>query len=160
MKLPPVIQLKIDSPDGGDLSGLIFIMQVTSGTKNQFHISLPKTATDGTTQITAEDFQGQFYDHYEMGLMDYNGSVEAARDVVGLFLYDPRLMEKGKDEISAWPLSTDERKHGRSRQERIDYLVSCRNREFDFREQSVRVPPDGVIRVTVQKKTGATPDAM
>jgi hypothetical protein len=160
MTLPPIITLKIDCPEGGDLSGLIFEMRVTAGTKNLFYICFPKTSAHGTTSITAEDFRGQFADHYEMGLMDYNGSVESAGDLVGIKLFDPRPMTKHRVELSSWPLLKHERTVWRSRQERIEYFLSCRNRDFYFFEQSARIPADGIIRLTVGKKIRSTHGAV
>jgi len=157
MTLPPIIHLKVDCPKGGDLSGLIFQLRVTSGTKNPYYIYFPKTGVDGTTQITSEDFRGQFTDHYEMGFMDYNGTVETAGDVFGVELYDPRQMEKQKETLSHWPLLKHERKLWKSRQEFIEYFLSCRNREFYFFEQSARIPTDGVIHLTVGRRNGVTP---
>jgi hypothetical protein len=152
MTLPPVIQLRVSSPEGGDLSGLIFQMRVTSGTKNPYYIYFPKTAADGSAQITAEDFRGQFTDHYEMGLMDYNGSVETAVDTVGIELFDAQRMAAQQETLSHWPLLKHERKVWRSRREFIDYFLSCRNREFYFFEQSAPIPEGGTIQLTVGRK--------
>jgi hypothetical protein len=160
MTLPPIIALKVNCPEGGDLSGLIFEMRITAGTKNLFYICFPKTSADGTTSITAEDFRGQFDDHYEWGLMDYNGTVETAGDLVGILLFDPRPLTKHRAEILRWPLFKHERTVWRSRQERIDYFLSCRNREFYFFEESVRIPANGMIGLTVGRKIGATHDAV
>jgi hypothetical protein len=160
MTLPSIIALKVDCREGGDLSGLIFQMRVTAGTKNLFYICFPKTSVDGTTSMTAEDFRGQFADHYEMGLMDYNGTVETAGDLVGIMLFDPRPMIKHREELLHWPLLKHERTVWGSRRERMDYFLSCRNREFYFFEESVRIPEDGVIRLTVGRRVGAAHDAV
>ena len=152
MTLPPIITLKVDSPEGGDLSGLIFSMRVSSGTKNLYCIYFPKTSADGTARLTAEDFRGQFTDHWEMGLMDYNGTVETAGDLVGIELFDPRPMAKGREDLSHWPLFKHERTVWKSRHDMVDYFLSCRNQEFYFFEQSARIPQDGAIQLTVGKK--------
>lgn len=154
MKLPPVLTLKVDCPQGGDLSGLIFEMRVTSGTKNLYHIYFPKTSADGMACLTAEDFRGQFNDHGDMFIMDYNGTVETAGDSVGIKLFDPQLLLKQRDNILRWPLSKHERTVWESRQEKVDYFVSCHNPEFYFFEESVRIPLDGVILLTVGRKVG------
>ena len=156
MTLPPVIEIKVDCPEGCDLLGLIFQMRVTAGTKNLYYIYFPKTSADGTARLTAEDFRGQFTDHWEMGLMDYNGTVETAGDLVGIELFDPRQMEKESGQLSHWPLLKHERTVWKSRQEMIDYFLSCRNGEFYFFEQSARIPSEGAIRLTVGRKIGAT----
>lgn len=106
MKLPPVFLLEVDCRQRGDLSGLIFNMTVTSGTKNPYHIYFPKTSSDGKAQLTAEEFRGQFNDHPDTFPMDYNGNVETASDVVVFDLYDRQLMEKGWKDLIHWPLST------------------------------------------------------
>lgn len=160
MTLPLVITVKVDCPEDGDLSGLIFTMKVIAGSKNPFHICFPKTSKDGVASITAEDFRGQFADHYEMGLMDYNGSVEVASDIVSFSLFDSRPMMRHREELSRWPLFKNEREVWGSRQDRIDYFLSCRNPEFYFFEQSTLIPGDGEIRLTVGKKMGTTDDAV
>jgi len=136
------------------LAGLIFTMCVTAGSKNPYFIMFPKTSADGTTHITEQDFRGQFKDHGDTFIMDYNGSVETASDVVTFKLYDQRLMEKGREQIARWPLSKYERTVWKSRKEFIEYLLSGRNREFDFEEQYVRLPTSGVIHLTVTRKIG------
>ena len=156
MTLPPVIQIKVDCPEGGDLSGLIFQMRVTAGTKNPYYIHFPKTASDGTAHITAEDFRGQFTDRHESGLMDYNGTVETAEEFVHMDLFDPRPMMEHRERLLSWPLFMHEKTVRRSRQERVDYFLSSRNGDFYFFEESIRIPPDGVIRLTVGRKIGAS----
>lgn len=89
MTLPPIIELRVSNPAGGDLSGLIFQMRVTSGAKNPYHIYFPKTAADGSARITAATFRGQFQDHFELGLMDYDGVASASVRTVN-FSYDFR----------------------------------------------------------------------
>jgi hypothetical protein len=160
MTLPPIIKLIIDCPEGGDLSGLIFQMQVSSGTKNPFYIRFLKTATDGASQITADDFRGQFNDHYEMGLMDFNGSIETAGEMVRLALFDPQNMSEQQAVLSRWPLFKHEQKVWQSRREFIDYHLSCCNRDFCFLEKSVCIPEDGIIRLTVTRKIGVINNAI
>jgi hypothetical protein len=154
MTLPPTLTLKVDCPQGGDLSGLLFIMTVTSGPKNPYHIHFPHTSADGTSQLSSQDFRGQFKDHGDTFIMDYSGSVEIASDVVSLDLYDTRLMIKGQAQILRWPLSKYEQTVWRSRKEFVDYFLTCRNLGFDFVKQSVTIPPDGVIHLTVSRKIG------
>lgn len=153
MTLPPIIELRVSSPVGGDLSGLIFQLRVTSGTKNSYDIHFPKTAADGTAQITAEDFRGQFTDHHEMGLMDYNGSIESAADTVCIELFDVQRMLAQQESLSLWPLLPHERQIWRSRREFMEYFLSSRNREFCFSEQLAQIPEDGIISLTVERKT-------
>ena len=155
MNLPPSFSLKVACPQAGDLAGLIFLMRVTAGTKNHYHIMFPKTTADGTAHLTAQDFRSQFKDHGDTFMMDYNGSIETASDVVAFELYDQRFMEEGQKQISHWPLSKYERTLWKSRQEFIEYLLSARNREFDFDTQSMPIARDGVINLTVTRRSGA-----
>lgn len=158
MKLPLVIELEVHCPQGADLSGLIFQMRVTAGTKNPFYIYFPKTSADGRTRLSADGFRGQFADHYEMGLMDYKGSIETAPQAVYVELFDPRQMAKEREMLLHWPLLKHERTVWQSREEVIDYHLSCRNPEFFFFAESVRVPEDGRITLTVGRKIGVTHD--
>jgi hypothetical protein len=152
MKLPLVFSLKVDCPQGGDLSGLVFDIVVTAGTKNRYHIMLPKTSRDGTTQITEQDFREQFKAHGDLFLMDYDGSIEIASDWVTFELYDQSLMEKNREQLSRWPLSKYRRTKWKSRQGFVEYLLSARNREFYFDKLPVKVPIDGVVHLTVTRK--------
>jgi hypothetical protein len=154
MTLPSVITLNVSSPDGGDLSGLIFQLRVTSGTKNLYYIYFKKTSADGTTCLTSEDFRGQFNDHVDMFIMDYNGSIESASNLVGVNLFDPTAMSNNRQELSRWPLSKHERAVWDSKKAKIDYFLSSRNKDYYFFEESVRIPPDGLIHLTVGRKIG------
>ena len=75
MILPSEIRVKASCNGSHDLSGIIFQLRVRSGSKNPYHIYFPKTDSTGVAIISSEDFRGQFTDHYEMGLMDYNLSL-------------------------------------------------------------------------------------
>lgn len=130
-------------------------MQVTAGTKNPFRIHFPKTLADGTTSMTAQDFRGQFNDHFDQGIMDYDGSIENANDIMRVNLFDLRPIMRLQKELSCWPLFTHERTVWKSRKERVDYLLSCRNQEFYFFEQTAVIPEDATLRLTVGKKLGA-----
>jgi hypothetical protein len=152
MTLPPTITLKTICPQGGDLSDIIFKVRVTSGTKNQYYIYFPKTTLNGIAGLSAEDFRGQFNDHNATFIMDYNGSVETASDLVGINLFDSKSISKNRESLSHWPLSDYEKTVWKSRQEKIEYFLSCRNEDFFFCEESVRIPQDGVIRLTVGRK--------
>jgi hypothetical protein len=150
LRLPPVIELRVDCPQGRDLSELIFRMRVTAGTKNPYYIHFPKTSVDGTTRITAEDFRGQFRDYDET--MECHASLELARDVVGIELFDPQPMMERREMLLSYPQGEHERTVWRSREDFIDYYLSCRNREFYLFEHSACIPQDGLIRLTVQNR--------
>ena len=120
MNVPRTITLTIGCEQGGDLSGLIVYMIVTSGTKNPYYIYFPKTSLDGKTQLTAEQCRDQFNDHGDTFMMDYNGTVEGAPNAVSLELYDSRLLATDPEESLRWPLSQYEQKVWKSRQEFVD----------------------------------------
>src|ERR1041385_24901 len=89
MTLPPDIELRARCAEASDLSDIIFEMQITAGSKNPYTILFPKTDVAGHTRLTAEEIKAQFTDHWEMALMDYNGSLEQAVEVVTVRLFDP-----------------------------------------------------------------------
>jgi hypothetical protein len=122
------LQLKCTSPIG--LEAIIVQMTVTSGTKTPFHILFPKTAKDGSSSLSAEDFAGQFTDHYAMGLMDYDGSIATASQDVSIVLFDPNQLLASIDLVRAWPLLPYESRRWTSREEVISYLLSSRNPLF------------------------------
>jgi hypothetical protein len=139
MKLPPQIELRAKCSEAADLSDIIFEMQVTAGSKNPYRILFPKTARDGRTQLSAADVRGQFTDHSEMALMDYNGSLDDAVEVVTLRLFDPASVREHYDQLLAWPLFTHEKTRWQSRRQFLDDLLSCRNDQFTFGGISVRL---------------------
>jgi len=89
MTLPPQIELRARCAEADDLSGIIFRMQITAGYKNPYSIFFPKTDERGRTQLTAKESEMQFTDHWDMALMDYNGSLEDANELVTIHLWDP-----------------------------------------------------------------------
>jgi hypothetical protein len=149
MTLPPQIELRARCADADDLSGLIFRMQITAGYKNPYGIFFPKTDSAGRTRLTAEDIKGQFTDHWEEALMDYNGSVEDANELVTIRLWDPAPLREGYDELLAWPLFTHQRTRWQSRHDYLDYMASCRNDEFAFDGISVRLPETTLLYVSL-----------
>jgi hypothetical protein len=84
MNLPDVIELIVKADSPTDLSGLVFSLVVTSGRKNKYWICFPKTSKEGMAELSANDFRGQFEDHSESGLMDYDGTIESASQRAGI----------------------------------------------------------------------------
>src|SRR5438034_6382105 len=82
MTLSPQIELRARCADADDLSGIIFRMQITAGYKNPYSIFFPKTDASGQTRLNAKEIDMQFTDHWDMALMDYNGSLEEAKGLV------------------------------------------------------------------------------
>jgi len=130
MKIPEEIRVRVECDDEADLSGLIVELTVTSGHKNSYRIDFPKTDDSGATTLTRDDFVGQFEDHWEVGLMDYNGTPETADAVVQVALFDPAWSLENADAAMAWPLLAHERAKWSSREEQYRYRTSTRNAEF------------------------------
>ena len=156
MTLPPQVDLRARCADVADLSDLIFEMQITAGSKNPYRILFPKTAPDGRSVLTASDITGQFTDHWEMALMDYNGTLDQAVDVVTLRLFDPAPTREHYNELLAWPLFTHEHSRWKSRQDFLDYFLSCRNDRFTFPGISVRLPESALIYLPLRRSAVAT----
>ena len=126
-------------------------MQITAGYKNPYGIFFWKTDLIGHTRLTAEEIEGQFTDHWEEGLMDYNGSIAEANEVVTIRLWDPTPLREGYDKLLAWPLFTHQRTRWRSRRDYLDYMASCRNDEFTFDGISVRLPDTRLLYVSLRR---------
>jgi hypothetical protein len=124
-------------------------MQITAGYKNPYGIFFPKTDSVGHTRLTAEDIKGQFRDHGEEALMDYNGSIEDANEVVTIRLWNPAPLREGYDELLAWPLFTHQRTRWQSRRDYLDYMASCENDAFTFEGISVRLPETSLLYVSL-----------
>jgi hypothetical protein len=135
MQLPGSIELHVICNQDEGLEDLIVGMEVAAGRKNPFRLFFPKTDSFGKAQLAAEDFRGQFMDHFETGLMDYDGSIESAREEVGLQLFNPEMMRASMDIVRAWPLLKYERTKWKSRQQVIDYFLSSRNNLFRADQQ-------------------------
>ena len=58
MTLPPQIELRARCAEADDLSGIIFEMQITAGSKNPYTIAFPKTDSAGHTKLTGEEISG------------------------------------------------------------------------------------------------------
>lgn len=152
MILPAEIRLQASCHGSTDLSGLIFELTLHSGTKNKFHIYFPKTDSSGLAVLTSDDFKGQFADHFEMGLMDYNGTIETADQRVTLTLFDRVKMAKNKANIAVWPLLRHERAQWRSRDDKLEYFLSARNDEFVVSPEKLVLPTDELITVMIEHK--------
>ncbi len=151
MTVPPQIELRAGCAEASDLSDLVFEMQITAGSKNPYCILFPKTTRDGRSALSAEDIAGQFTDHWEMALMDYNGTLDDAVDVVTLRLFDPASVRERYTNLLAWPLFTHERTHWQSRQQFLDHLLTCRNEQFTFAGISVRFPETTLIYLPLDR---------
>jgi len=151
MTLPPQIELRAKCADVDDLSGLIFRMQITAGYKNPYGIFFPKTDSAGHTGLSAEDIEGQFTDHWEEAVMDYNGSIQDAKEFVTIGLWDPAPLRESYEDLLTWPLFTHARTRWQSRRDQLDYMASCRNDEFIFDGNSVLLPETTLLYVSLRR---------
>ena len=156
MTLPPQIELRARCSEASDLSDIIFEMQITAGSKNPYRILFPKTTRDGRAVLIASEIVGQFADHWEMALMDYNGTLEDAVEVATLRLFDPASVREHYADLLAWPLFTHERSRWDSRREFLDDLLSCRNEQFTFSGLSVRLPESPLVYLPLRRAVVAT----
>ncbi|WP_156844544.1 hypothetical protein [Leptospira wolffii] len=113
-----------------NLEEIIIQFEVFSGSKNSYSILFPKTKRNGEAILDKIDFVEQFNSHFEIGLMDYNGTIETANPIVEVSLFNPKRIKNQKDQIMALPLTSYERKYWKNAKERYDYLISCRNNKF------------------------------
>jgi hypothetical protein len=151
MTLPPQIELRARCAEADDLSGILFEMQITSGYKNPYTITFPKTDSAGHTNLTGEEIRGQFTDHWDMALMDYNGSIEGANDIVTIRLFDPAPLREEYEQLLSWPLFAHESTRWHSRREWLDYMASCRNDQFTFGAIATRLPETRRLYVSLRR---------
>jgi hypothetical protein len=151
MTLPPQIELRARCAEADDLFGIIFRMQMTAGYKNSYSIFFRKTDERGHTRLTAKEIEMQFTDHWDMALMDYNGSLEDANELVTIHLWDPRPLREDSEQVLAWPLFSYEKTHWKSRREWFDYMASCRNDEFTFGGISIRLPETTHVCISLRR---------
>src|SRR3546814_4489583 len=152
MELAPRIELTISSDEAGPPSGLIVGMRITSGTKSRYSIYFPKTDAQGRTALKQTAVLGQFKDHWEEGLMDFNGTFESASQTATFFLFNTDHLQASLDSALAWPLLTHEKTVWRSRQEQVDYFLSCRNNRYSLPETTVVIPSNGCLCLQVYRR--------
>ena len=151
MTLPPKIELRARCAEADNLSGITFRMQITAGYKNPYSIYFPKTDERGHTQLTAREIEMQFTDHWDMALMDYNGSLENANELVTIHLWDPRSFRENPDDVLTWPLLSYERTRWTSRRDWFDYMASCRNDQFTSGGISIGLPETTLLYVSLRR---------
>ncbi|AOU96988.1 hypothetical protein BI364_02265 [Acidihalobacter yilgarnensis] len=151
MDLPDTITIQINDQTGQPVPDIIVQLTVKSGNRNAYQILSPKTGSDGHAQITKPDFIGQFEDHWEMGLMDYNGTVESASPDVQVSLFDPSWHIANPEACLAWPLFKNEQGHWASRQAQYEHLVSCANPHYLATPKPVNLETNNKISLTVSK---------
>ena len=151
MNFPAVFAIELSSETSCVLEGLIFQLKVSTGQKDPYFILLPKTNEVGRTEITHEDFVGQFKDHWEMGLMDDSGTPEEADKNIELSLFDPTWLIENQNLALAWPLFKNEKNKWSTRKEEYDYKVSCRNKEHSFAPIIINIETEQTVSLVVIK---------
>jgi hypothetical protein len=152
MELFENIYLQIECKKETDLKGLIVQLKVRSGNKNPYYIFFPKSDGKGKSQLSRNDFIGQFEDHFEMGLMDYNGSIQTANPSIEVSLFDPTWMLNNKKLYMAWPLLKNEKPNWNSREEKYNYMVSCTNLEFKMKPFIIDIEKSTTIFIDVKQR--------
>jgi hypothetical protein len=152
MKLPDKIYLQIECKKETDLVDLIVQLKVRSGRKNPYYIFFPKTDENGKSILSNDDFIGQFEDHFESGLMDYDGSVETARPEVEVSLFDPTWLLNNKNLAMAWPLLKNEKPKWRSRWEQYSYMISCVNLKYKLKPFTLNIEESKYIKAKIELK--------
>ena len=103
-----------------------FACRCTAGYKNPYSIFFPGQTERGHSRLTAKEIEMQFTDHWDMALMDYNGSLEDANELVTIHLWDPCSLREDSEQVFAWSLFSYEKTRWKSRREWFDYMASCR----------------------------------
>jgi hypothetical protein len=149
MDIPEIIFAELLCKSCNDLRDIIIKLKVNAGRKNPYTIYFPKTDSCGKASISRDDFIGQFKDHWEMGLMDYDGAPETANPIVEVSLFDPTWQIENKNMAMAWPLLKHEKLKWLSRQQHYEYMTSCRNLRFYCRSMDVDLCKTDRIKLEV-----------
>src|SRR5699024_10030353 len=88
MRIPDAIQLQLQCRTTQDLADIVVELEVSTGLKNPYFIRFPRTDAVGKAILTRDDFIGQFKDHWEQGLMDYQGGPDDAKPNVSARLFN------------------------------------------------------------------------
>lgn len=152
MELPDKISFNVVDKTKQPIEDIIVEIKVYSGTKNPYIILSPKTDLSGKTEITKDNFIGQYEDHWEMGLMDYNGTIQEAKPKADVYLFNPEWSINNKDSCLAWPLLKNEQPLWNSREEQYNYLISCSNPKYKTNKQKINFSEASNVVVTVSKK--------
>lgn len=151
MNLPESISLKVlEARTGMPLPELLVGIRVRAGRKNDYHILFQKTDANGEARLVGDDFRGQFEDHWESGLMDYDGSISVASPVVTMYLFDVGRYRAMSERILAWPLLKNEGKKWKNRKDKFEYISSCRNAEFHPFEVEVNLEEKDRIELKIK----------
>jgi hypothetical protein len=155
MIVPEKIVGHVRCEDGGDPSGVVLQLTIRSGHRNPYQILMPKTQRSGRTELSRDEFVGQFKDHWEYALMDHNGTPESADPVATVSLFDRSEFVASRELLLAWPLLTHERKRWQSREQWFEYYASCRNHEVEgpVANADLEISPEFVYVVRPRRLT-------
>jgi hypothetical protein len=92
-----------------------------------------------------------------MALMDYNGSLEDANELVTIHLWDPSSLREQPENILRRPLFSYEETRWTSRRGWFDYMASCRSELFTFGGISIRLPETTLLYVSLRRAVAAKP---
>ena len=152
MNIPENIFAEISCENCDDLSNVIIQLKVKAGRKNPFYITFPKTDASGKTSINRNDFIGQFRDHWEMGLMDYDGTPETANPIVEVSLFDPTWLTENKELAMAWPLLKYEETKWSNRKQKYEYMTMCENLKYYSQSMEIDLSKTDKIKFRVYEK--------
>ena len=151
MEVAQRIELTLSTGEISGPSDLIIGMRISAGTKNPYRVYFPKTDEHGHTALERSAVVGQFNDHWEEGLMDFNGTLESASQVVTFFLFNVSKLQESLSIALAWPLLTHEKTVWSSRQEQVNYFLACDNTRYSLPEAEVVLPSDGRLSLRVYR---------
>ncbi len=152
MELPDKITFNVVDKSKQPIEGIIIEVKVYSGTKNPYIILSPKTNVFGKSEISKTDFIGQYEDHWQMGLMDYNGTIHDAKPKAEVYLFNPEWTINNKDSYLAWPLLKNEIPLWGSKEEKYNYLTSCSNHMYRINKHMVNFSEVSDVIVMASKK--------
>jgi len=154
MRVPDRILLRLISPTPTPLGEVIVQLEVHAGRKNPYFVLFPKTDASGEAILTRDDLVGQFSDHWEMALMDYDGNLETAGPVVQASLFDPTWSLENRALALAWPLLKHEKTKWTSREQEFEHRITCRNLHFSAKPVAVNLDHSQVVVLEVIPRKG------
>jgi hypothetical protein len=155
MILPPVVTLRVLDSAGRAAQALVFSMRITTGQRNPFNILFPKTDVEGEARLNAEEIVGQFEDCFSEDLMGHYGALSDASQEVVFSLFDVHSLQSNLPLAAAWPLMPYEARTWPSREAKLKYLLSTRNRTYSCDAATVSLPAQGEVQLFVAPRDGA-----
>ncbi len=151
MIVPDKIYIELVSNKEEDLSGIILELKISTGRRNPRYITTPKTNRKGKSELSQEDLEGQFEDHWESGQMDYSGNLKDASPIIEVSLYDLARFRENKELFLAWTLLKNEKLKWKSKEEQCNYMISSMNDKFEANPLKINIHKTDTIRMRVKK---------